>query len=70
MAPARAMDQSVQSSHQEPPLREASARQACGVNGWLELVSYHAFGVGGLTMPAMWPPLERMNRTSPPEQVD
>ena len=60
------MDQSVQSSHHEPALRAASARHACGVNGWLEPASYHALGVGGLTMPAMCPPLERMKRTSPP----
>ena len=67
ISPAVSSDQRVQSSHHVPALRcavarHASAGPAAASSSWAR---NHAFGFGGLTMPAMWPPLLSTNRTGP-----
>ena len=57
-APARFSDQAVQSSHHEPRCLLLAARQPSASTPLSSAASYQAFGPGGLTMPAIWPPLE------------
>ena len=57
-APARASDQVVQSSHHEPRCLLLDRRQASGSGPAYSAASYQAFGPGGLTMPAICPPLD------------
>src|SRR5687768_17778498 len=66
--PECSSDHLAQSSHQEPARRSAASRQAAAVGGSASSVGatwYHAFGPGGLTMPAMCPPLLSTKRTGP-----
>jgi hypothetical protein len=66
--PECSADQPAQSSHQEPLRRSAAARQSAAVAGSTSSVGaawYQALGPGGLTMPAMCPPLLSTNRTGP-----
>ena len=65
--PECSSDQRAQSSHQEPLRRSALLRQAAAVEGACSPSAtwYQAFGPGGLTMPAMCPPLLSTNRTGP-----
>ena len=60
-------DQTAQSSHQVPVRRSAVPRHSAPVAGSesLSLTMCQAFGPGGLTMPAMCPPLPSTNRTGP-----
>src|ERR1700727_1087179 len=48
-----------------PSAASAAEAEAAGSGA---AASYQAFGPGGLTMPAMWPPLERTYLTSPPSR--
>src|SRR4051794_31113650 len=63
--PERLAPQAAQSSHQEPACRSPPERHCWGSSGYCSPVTYQAFGEGGLTMPAMWPPLDNTNRASP-----
>src|SRR6516162_3347352 len=67
-SPARESDHSVQSCHQEPLCLVACERQASGPAEVYSPVSCQAFGPGGLTMPAMWPPLDSTYRTVQPSR--
>src|ERR1022692_296635 len=68
-SPARPCAHLVQSSHQEPLCLVGGLDQPAASAGLLSAASYHAFGPGGLTMPATWPPLDRTYRTSPPSSL-
>src|SRR5437588_3370158 len=65
LAPARSPIQAVQSSHHEPLCSVAPFSQALGSEGLVGLVQWIAFGLGGLTIPAMWPDEESVKRTLP-----
>src|SRR5215218_5766242 len=68
IAPEYSSDQVAQSSHHDPLRRWAPARQPAAVAGGASSVgatSYHALGPGGLTIPAMCPPLLSTKRTGP-----
>src|SRR5688572_19885185 len=65
LAPALSAIQAVQSSHQEPLCSVASESHACGSRTVFGLVQWIALGLGGLTIPAMCPEDERVNRTLP-----
>src|SRR4051794_36060648 len=68
IGPECSSDQTAQSSHHEPLRRSAPLRQAFAPAGSASSVGctwYQALGPGGLTMPAMWPPLLSTNRTGP-----
>src|ERR1700730_12399198 len=65
-SPDRESDHCVQSSHHDPLCLAAEARH-CSGSVWLRLVaSYQALGPGGVTMPAMCPPLDSTYQTLPP----
>src|SRR4029077_3686911 len=57
-APARASDHSVQSCHQDPLCLVTAPHQAAGSLAVSSPVSSQALAPGGLTMPAMCPPLD------------
>src|SRR3954453_8541912 len=68
IGPGGSADQVARSSPPEPPRRSPPARQAAASAGSASSVGAtwsQAFGLGGLTMPAMCPPLLRTNRTGP-----
>src|SRR5712691_3748976 len=58
-------DHAAQSSHQEPSCRVACWRHSSADSGWFSPMRCHPFGPGGLTMPAICPPLVSTNRTGP-----
>src|ERR671910_36473 len=63
--PPWALAQVTQSSHQEPWCSVAPASQTSGSGEASPLVQWRALGLGGLTMPAMWPDELSTNRVSP-----
>ncbi len=68
-SPARDSDQAVQSSHHEPGCLVPERRHASGSGKAAvssPVASCQAFGPGGLTMPAMCPPLDSTYLTLPP----
>src|SRR5215207_8003246 len=63
--PPWALAQVIQSSHQEPACSVAPASHTWGSGGFSSLVQCLALGLGGLTIPAMWPEELSTNRVSP-----
>src|SRR3954453_3139122 len=66
--PECSSDHLAQSSHHDPLRRSALSRQAAAVAGSASSPGppwYQAFGPGGLTIPAMCPPLLSTKRTGP-----
>src|SRR5215211_46683 len=63
--PPWALAQPTQSSHQEPACSVAPVSQTSGSGGFSSLVQCLALGLGGLTIPAMWPEELSTNRVSP-----
>src|SRR5205085_975088 len=65
IAPARSPIQAVQSSHHDPLCSVAPPSQALGSAGLAVFVQWIALGLGGLTIPAMWPDDDSVKRTFP-----
>src|SRR5215217_8219099 len=63
--PPWALAQATQSSHHEPWCSVAPASQTSGSGVLSSFVQWRALGLGGLTMPAMWPDELGTNRVSP-----
>jgi hypothetical protein len=67
-APARLPAHRAQSSHQDPAVSVAAARQFGADGAYFSAASYRALGSGGLTIPAICPPELSTYRTSPPSR--
>src|SRR4029453_6314233 len=63
--PPWALAQPTPSSPQEPGGSVAPVSQTAGSGGLSSFVQWRALGLGGLTMPAMWPEELSTNRVSP-----
>src|SRR5690348_14712811 len=65
IGPACSLDHAAQSTHHDPALRLAACFHSSGLAGFSSAARNHALGPGGLTMPAMCPPLLSTNRAGP-----
>ena len=63
--PVWSPDQLAQSTHHDSAVRFAPCIHSSALAGLSSLDRNHAFGPGGLTIPAMCPPLLSTNRVAP-----
>src|SRR4029450_12394784 len=63
--PPWALAQGAQSSHQEPWSSVAPPTPVSGSGWFSSVVQWRALGLGGVTMPAMWPEELSTNRALP-----